>query len=316
MYEFCESKGIEHERCGKLIVARDESELGRLDELERRGRENQVPGLRRLSAGEIAEVEPHCRGVAALHSPNTGIVDFAARRARAGAGALGRAARRSRSTAASTRSSAGNGPDRARRTRRARRAPASRCSAPGAGRTSWRWPPAPRRDPRIVPFRGAYLYLKPDKRPAGALDDLPGARPVAAVPRRAPDPAHRRPRVARPDRAAGAALDRRPGLAGDDPDGPEVVAHRHHRDPPPAQQAHARARRPPTTCRSWAPTTSTAASRAGARRRSAATASSSTTSSVSETERALHVRNAPSPAATSSFALARLIADRAEPGLA
>src|SRR3954469_7483825 len=78
MYEFCERHEIEHERCGKLIVARDESELGRLDELERRGRENQVPGLRRMAAGEIAEVEPHARGVAALHSPNTGIVDFAA----------------------------------------------------------------------------------------------------------------------------------------------------------------------------------------------------------------------------------------------
>ena len=69
MYEFCEREGIHHERCGKVIVARDDSELGRLDELERRGRENQVPGLRRLSAGELAEVEPHCRGVAALHSP-------------------------------------------------------------------------------------------------------------------------------------------------------------------------------------------------------------------------------------------------------
>jgi len=78
MYDFCEQHEIEHERCGKLIVARDDGELGRLDELERRGRENQVPGLRRLTAGEIAEVEPHCRGVAALHSPNTGIVDFGA----------------------------------------------------------------------------------------------------------------------------------------------------------------------------------------------------------------------------------------------
>ena len=77
MYEFCEREGIAHERCGKVIVARDESELGRLDELERRGRENEVPGLRRLSAAELAEVEPHCRGVAALHSPATGIVDFA-----------------------------------------------------------------------------------------------------------------------------------------------------------------------------------------------------------------------------------------------
>src|SRR5918992_5204443 len=77
MYEYCERKGIRHERCGKVIVARHEGELGRLDELERRGRANGVPGLRRLSAEELREVEPYCRGVAALHSPETGIVDFA-----------------------------------------------------------------------------------------------------------------------------------------------------------------------------------------------------------------------------------------------
>src|ERR671923_179990 len=78
LYEFCEERGIPHERVGKLIVARHDAELGRLDELERRGRENGVPGLRRLTAAEISEVEPHCRGVAALHSPFTGIADFAA----------------------------------------------------------------------------------------------------------------------------------------------------------------------------------------------------------------------------------------------
>src|SRR5918999_5091998 len=78
MYDFCERHDIRHERCGKVIVARDEGELARLDELERRGIANGVPGLRRLSAGELREIEPHCRGVAALHSPETGIVDFAA----------------------------------------------------------------------------------------------------------------------------------------------------------------------------------------------------------------------------------------------
>src|SRR5215210_2633979 len=77
MYAYCEQHAIAHERCGKLIVARDEGELGRLNELERRGRENEVPGLRRLSADELRNVEPHCRGVAALHSPATGSADFA-----------------------------------------------------------------------------------------------------------------------------------------------------------------------------------------------------------------------------------------------
>src|SRR5918992_85233 len=77
MYEFCERHEIRHERCGKVIVARHEGELARLDELERRGIANGVPGLRRLSGEELREIEPHCRGVAALHSPATGIVDFA-----------------------------------------------------------------------------------------------------------------------------------------------------------------------------------------------------------------------------------------------
>jgi 2-hydroxyglutarate dehydrogenase len=78
LYDYCETSGIAVERCGKVIVAAWESELPRLDELERRGRANGVPGLRRLSGCEIAEIEPHCTGVQALHSPATGIVDFAA----------------------------------------------------------------------------------------------------------------------------------------------------------------------------------------------------------------------------------------------
>ena len=78
LYDYCEQHGIAVERCGKLIVALNDEEVVRLDELERRGVENGVPGLRRLTAGEIAELEPHTAGVAALHSPETGIVDFAA----------------------------------------------------------------------------------------------------------------------------------------------------------------------------------------------------------------------------------------------
>ena len=48
LYEYCDARGIRYERCGKLIVARDAGELGRLDELELRGRANGVPGMRRL----------------------------------------------------------------------------------------------------------------------------------------------------------------------------------------------------------------------------------------------------------------------------
>lgn len=78
MYRYCEANGIPVQRCGKLIVATSPRELPRLDELERRGFANGVGGLRRLAAHEIAGIEPHCRGLQALHSPNTGIVDFAA----------------------------------------------------------------------------------------------------------------------------------------------------------------------------------------------------------------------------------------------
>ena len=77
LYDYCDAHAIRYERCGKLVVALDSAELARLDELERRGRANGVAGLRRLSGDELREVEPHVRGVAALHSPNTGIVDFA-----------------------------------------------------------------------------------------------------------------------------------------------------------------------------------------------------------------------------------------------
>lgn len=76
MQEFCAEHGVEHRRSGKLIVARRDDELGRLDELEARGRANGVPGLRRVSAAGITEIEPAATGVAALHAPQTGVVDF------------------------------------------------------------------------------------------------------------------------------------------------------------------------------------------------------------------------------------------------
>ena len=78
MYEYCDQNAIAYERCGKLIVAISDDELPRLADLEKRAIANGVPGLRRVDAGEISEIEPECKGVAALHSPNTGIVDFAA----------------------------------------------------------------------------------------------------------------------------------------------------------------------------------------------------------------------------------------------
>ncbi len=76
LYDFCERHDVAVERCGKLIVALDRAEVPALDELERRGRENGVPGLRRVDADELREIEPHATGIEALHSPATGIVDF------------------------------------------------------------------------------------------------------------------------------------------------------------------------------------------------------------------------------------------------
>jgi L-2-hydroxyglutarate oxidase LhgO len=75
---FCAERGIAYEACGKLVVARDASELAGLDEIERRARANGVPGLRRLTPAQMQEVEPHVRGVAGLHSPSTAIADFIA----------------------------------------------------------------------------------------------------------------------------------------------------------------------------------------------------------------------------------------------
>jgi L-2-hydroxyglutarate oxidase LhgO len=76
--EYCQDHGLEFREIGKVIVARDESELDRLAELERRAEANQVPGVRRLDHGGLRELEPHVRGIAALHSPATAIVDFVA----------------------------------------------------------------------------------------------------------------------------------------------------------------------------------------------------------------------------------------------
>jgi L-2-hydroxyglutarate oxidase LhgO len=76
MYEFCAHHGVPTDRCGKLIVATTESELPALDELYRRGNANGVQGLEMIGPEEIREREPHCTGVRAIWSPATGIVDF------------------------------------------------------------------------------------------------------------------------------------------------------------------------------------------------------------------------------------------------
>jgi L-2-hydroxyglutarate oxidase len=162
MYDYCAERGIASERCGKLIVATDASELSRLEEIERRAMANGVPGLRRIDAAGIEELEPHARGIAGLHSPGTGIADFAAV-ARAYAqdvldtgGAVATAcevtdvttgARSLRLTHSRGTTEAGH---------------AVFCAGAWADRLAVSAGASP--DPRIVPFRGAYLRLVPERR--------------------------------------------------------------------------------------------------------------------------------------------------------
>jgi L-2-hydroxyglutarate oxidase LhgO len=76
--DYCAERGLPYEECGKLVVAVDDSEVARLRELERRAHANGVPGVRWLDGDELREVEPHAAGVAGLHSPTTAITDYRA----------------------------------------------------------------------------------------------------------------------------------------------------------------------------------------------------------------------------------------------
>src|SRR5690606_3374153 len=73
---FCDEQEIPYRTCGKLIIAVDETEVPKLKELQRRGTENGVPGLRWVDEADIREIEPHAVGAAALHTLDTAIVDF------------------------------------------------------------------------------------------------------------------------------------------------------------------------------------------------------------------------------------------------
>jgi (S)-2-hydroxyglutarate dehydrogenase len=162
LYDYCAQRGIASERCGKLIIASDSSELGRLEELERRGHANGVPGLRRIDAAGIEELEPHARGVAGLHSPDTGIADFTA---------VARAYAQDIVDAGATLAT-GCGVERVQGAAHALRLAHSHgtteaghavfCTGAWADRMAVAAGADP--DPRIVPFRGAYLRLKPERR--------------------------------------------------------------------------------------------------------------------------------------------------------
>jgi (S)-2-hydroxyglutarate dehydrogenase len=78
MTEFCQQHGVAHEICGKLVIAVDEAEVGRLRNLHERGRQNGLSGLEWLDGPGLREIEPNAAGIAALRVPEEGIVDYAA----------------------------------------------------------------------------------------------------------------------------------------------------------------------------------------------------------------------------------------------
>jgi L-2-hydroxyglutarate oxidase len=162
MYDYCAARNIPNERCGKVIVATHPSELARLEELERRGKANGVSGLRLVDRAGIEKLEPHARGIAGLHSPNTGIVDFSiVARALAGdvreaGGTIATACEviGVESTAKRLRLLHTQGATETRH--------AVFCAGAWADRLAVAAGANP--DPRIVPFRGAYLQLVPERR--------------------------------------------------------------------------------------------------------------------------------------------------------
>jgi len=159
--EYCAAREIPLVECGKLVVALDASQLERLDELERRGRANGVPGLRRLCGEELREVEPHAVGFAGLHSPATAITDYRAI-ARAFAddvreaggevllGAEVRAIRRAGAEAVVETSLGGFAFDRL-----------VLCAGLQSDRLARL--AGDEREPPIVPFRGEYYRLRPER---------------------------------------------------------------------------------------------------------------------------------------------------------
>lgn len=160
LHSFCNEHAIPHPRCGKLIIAVDATEFDRLDNLKHRGDANGVKGLRILDKDELQQIEPHASGLQALYSPDTAIVDF-----RTVAQALA-----SEVIAASAQIQAGVRVTGLRRSGGAwtieskAESIRARTVVTCAGLESdllARMTGAPR-EPRIVPFRGQYWRLKPE----------------------------------------------------------------------------------------------------------------------------------------------------------
>lgn len=164
LYRFLDEEGLAYRRSGKLVVAVSAEEVPRLDELERRGRANSLVGLRRLTAGEIREREPHAAGVAGLWVEETGLCDYPAvaeriaARVRAAGGEVVTGAR----VSAVTRERTGGGL--VVETPRGAFAAGGlvNCAGLQSDRVARLCGLAP--DLRIVPFRGDYYALVPGRR--------------------------------------------------------------------------------------------------------------------------------------------------------
>lgn len=76
LYSFCKENNIPFEQCGKIVVATKDSELNALDELYKKGIANGLTGIKKISAKEIKDYEPHAEGIAGIFVPQTGIVDY------------------------------------------------------------------------------------------------------------------------------------------------------------------------------------------------------------------------------------------------
>jgi L-2-hydroxyglutarate oxidase LhgO len=162
MYAYCVQNGIPTERCGKVIVATDDSELDRLRNLHERGVANGVEGLEMIGPERLRELEPHCAGIRALWSPNTGIVDYSlvaqsyARDVRDAGGEVhtGREVRGLRMLTDRVVVETGAGELETLRVLTCAGLHADRVAALSGGA----------REPRVVPFRGDYWQLRPEAR--------------------------------------------------------------------------------------------------------------------------------------------------------
>ena len=76
LLDFCDKSGIRYELCGKVVVATERDEIPRLEELLKRGVANGIPGLEMIGPERLKEIEPYANGLQALYSPATGIIDF------------------------------------------------------------------------------------------------------------------------------------------------------------------------------------------------------------------------------------------------